>query len=244
MSRPAPARIAVDVADGRARIGRLDASQFLRPRLLGVRGRRAEVALIGACAMLLAGDDLRIDIDVGPGAHLVLVEPSGTVAYNARGGDAHWSAQVRLADGARLTWAAAPFVLAQGAHVHRHTDLDLALGARALLREVLVFGRSGEVGGALRAALRASYDGTPLLVEDLDLHGGDHGLRTAPGVLGEARVLATLAVLGLTPDEVTDRHTTTLAGPGALVRAIASEAHLAEDALAATWQRWRTAVEL
>ncbi|HEX5543321.1 MAG TPA: urease accessory protein UreD [Micromonospora sp.] len=237
MNAAAPARVVVEHTGDRARFVRLDAGEFVGPRTLEVDGARARVALVGMSATLLAGDDLRIEIDVGSGVALEIVEPSGTVAYNARGARAHWSATVRVAAGASLVWAEAPFVVADGAKVHRHTELDLEAGATALLREMLVLGRTGETGGSLRATLHATYDRRPLLVEDLDLTDPD--LRTSPGILQHHRVLATAMLLGLRSDIDPLTHQTPLAGPGALARALTDHAHLAEAKLADTWRHWR-----
>lgn len=241
MTRPRPAaRVAVDAAAGHARLTDLSQSSYLRPRLLGTLGTHARVALVGACAALLAGDDLRLDVDVGPHTHLELVEPSGTVAYDARGGHATWTAHLHVAGGGSLVWPGAPFVVAHGADVHRHTDITLDADATLLLRETLVLGRSGEDGGRLRATLTATHAGDPLLVEDLDLT--DPRLRSAPGILGNGRVLATTTLLGTRPDTPTRDHETQLAGPGALRREITTHAHLADTALTDTWTRWAAAV--
>ncbi|WP_109471557.1 urease accessory protein UreD [Ornithinimicrobium cavernae] len=239
MSRPAPAQVSVANRQGTAQVTRLATSTFVRPRVLGVRGDRVSVALVAACATLLAGDDLRLEIDVGPDSCLELIEPSGTVAYDCRGGRAHWSAVIRVAEGGRLLWPAAPFVVSHGADVHRSTQIELAPGGTVLMRETLVLGRSGEVGGSLRASLSATAGGAPLLVEDLDLT--DDRRRSAPGVLGTARVLATVALLGAAPSETAHPHETLLAGPGALRRAVTQHAHDAEAALDPTWERWRQA---
>ena len=239
MSHREPAtRIAVERVAGRTRISELTTSRFLRPRLLGGDPDRPRVALVANCASLLAEDDLRLEVHVGAGAHLELVEPSGTVAYNARGGRARWSADVRVGEGGHLVWGAAPFVVADGADVHRSTAIDLGRGAVALLRETFVLGRSGEPGGRLRSTLRADLDGHPLHVEDLALD--DPHLRDSPAVLGTARVLGTVLMLGDRPHELGDPHETHLHGPGAVRRELHEHAHLDEAALAPTWDRWRT----
>lgn len=232
-------RLAVDRDAGRTRVARLDASPFLRPRVVAGRDERVRVALVAASATLLAGDDLRIEVEVGPGAHLELVEPSGTVAYNTRGGSASWSATVHVAEGASLVWAGTPFVAASGCDVHRRTHVELAAGGRMLHHETLVLGRSAEEAGRVRSTMRATYDAVPLLVEDVDLR--DPVLRAAPGVLGGRRVLATTALLGVRPDAAVG-HETLLAGPGALARAVSDHAHEAESLLAGTWERWRPLV--
>lgn len=237
MSQPAPARIAVEQVGGRPRLRGLTASRFLRPRLLGSEDGRARVALVAACASLLAHDELRLEVEVGPGADLELIEPSGTVAYDGRGGRAHWHASVRVATGGRLVWGGAPFVVAHGADVTRHTEIALERDAMMLLRETLVLGRSGESAGALTSRLRARREDRPLLVEDLALD--EPALRASPAVLGRARVLATATLLGTRPPDTVHPHETLLAGPGAQHREISGQAHRAESALALTWARWR-----
>ncbi|WP_182359682.1 urease accessory protein UreD [Tomitella gaofuii] len=234
-----PARIGVELVDGRVRLADIAASRYLQPRPLGVDGDSVRIALVGRYAMLLAGDDLRIDITVGPGVRLEIVEPSGTVAYDARGGDARWSATARVAEGGSLVWRSSPFVVTAGADLSRETSVDLAEGATALLAETLVLGRSYETGaGPLRSRMCATQCGRPLLVEDLDLRSGP--LRSAPGVLDRARVLASVMLFGARPAAAETRHETLLAGRGALARALSVHAHEAEDALAETWSRWRT----
>ncbi|MGH3424610.1 MAG: urease accessory protein UreD [Nocardioidaceae bacterium] len=237
MSDREATRVAVDVVDGRVRLTDLVAGVYLRPRPLAHHGTLARVALVGAYATLLAGDDLRLEIAVGPGAQLELVEPSGTIAYDARGGSARWSATVDVAAGGTLVWDAAPFVVAHGADVHRCTRAVLDEGAAMLLRETLVLGRESEsTGGRLYSSLHATYRGRPLLVEDLDVRDPAH--RGSPGILGDNRVLATAAILGARPDSSSSPHETPLAGPGSLARVLAPHAHLALAALADTWQRW------
>lgn len=242
MSRPEPTRIRVERVGGRTRITDLTASRFLRPRLLGGDPERPRVALVANCASLLAGDDLRLDVHVGPGAHLELVEPSGTVVYNSQGELSRWSAQVRVEEAGQLVWGAAPFVVAGGARVHRHTGIDLAPEAVVLLRETLVLGRSGESGGRLRSVLRADVDHRPLFVEDLALD--DPTLRDSPAVLGGARVLGTVALLGTRPTELVHPRESALHGPGTIRRELHEEAHLDEVALAPTWDRWRAALAM
>ncbi|HLR96341.1 MAG TPA: urease accessory protein UreD [Jiangellaceae bacterium] len=241
MTSAASARVSVEAVDGHVRLTELSGNTYLQPRPLRVDGPTAQVALVGVYAMLLAGDDLRLDITVGPGVQLELVEPSGTVAYDAHGESARWAATVRVAEGGRLVWRAAPFVVAAGANVERHTQVELGSGARALVQETLVLGRAYEPGGGpLRACLRANYDQRPVLVEDLDLYDTAH--RGAPGILGGNRVVATTLLLGTRPEQIHAPHETMLDGPGALARALAVHAHETEGALGGTWDRWRASV--
>lgn len=232
-----PTRVRVERSGDRVRFAELGVGSYLRPRPLQIDGNRARLALIGSYATLLAGDRVRIEVEVGPGVSLELVEPSGTVAYDAQGGEASWAASFRLAEGAQLTWRAAPFVATGGANVWRSTTVELAPTARALISETLVLGRTYESGaGPMRSQLRVDHGGRPLLVEDLDLRDQAH--RERPGVLGGHRALTSVLLLGQSPREIHGRHETRLAGPGGLSRAIAPHAHEAEGAVAQTWDRW------
>ena len=182
--------------------------------------RTIRVALVATQALLLAGDHVRIEIDVRGDVTLEIIEIAGTVAYDMRGGSARWDAWVRVADGAQLTWLGEPFVVATGAEVSRSTTLTLERGTSAALRESLVFGRSGEAGGTLSVSTRATYDGRPLLIEDLDLAPI---ARAGPAVLGQGRCLDSLTRLGdRLPD---DPGTLQLAGPGSILRWIGSAMH-------------------
>lgn len=237
MAQLATARARVELIDGRARFTHLSAGGYVRPRPMTVQGPIARLALVSSYATLLAEDDLRIEIEVGAGVWLELVEPSGTVAYDSYGQKASWSARIDVAEGATLSWRGAPFVVTAGADLRRSTEVHVAAGGRALISELLMLGRTYESGGGpVRTGMRAHWAGSPVLVEDLDLRETEH--RSSPGVLGHNRAMASVILLGLRPDQVTGRHETRLAGQGAMARTLAPQAHQAEDALAATWQRW------
>lgn len=155
----------------------------LSPRVLSTGPGTARVALVATRALLLGGDRVRVEVHVGEGVELELVEVSGTVAYAGRGRSASWDVDVRVDAGGLLLWDAAPFVVADGADVERSTRVSLAdggaRGARgvALLRETLVLGRSGEEGGRLRTRTRV----------DLSAPGAT---RTSRGVGGTGESMA------------------------------------------------------
>lgn len=231
-------RIKVDLVDGRVRHTDLVKGSYLSARPLRAKGDMARVALVGAYAMLLGGDDVRIEVAVGPGVRLELVEPSGTVAYNADGDQQRWETRVQVAEGASLIWRAAPFVVTAGANVRRRLGVDLAEGGSALLHETLVLGRHYERrGGPLYATTRVSYGRRPLLIEDLDLR--DAALTGSPGIMGDHRVMASAMLLGQRPAGTETPHETMLHGPGAIARALTPQAHQAESAIAPSWNRWR-----
>lgn len=226
-------RIEVHVDEGRARCSL--GTGPLSPRLLSCDDAGARVALVATGALLLAGDAVRIDVHVGPGAWLHVVETSGTVAYDARGGSASWDVTIEVEAGGTLVWEGLPFVVAAGADVARGTTAVLAHGATLLLRETLVLGRTGEVGGDLRSRTRCSLAGRPAFVDDLRLDAS----RTAPGILGDERVLDSILCLGTRPPASapsSGRAHLDLDVPGALLRSLGRDAHV--GSLDAVWVRW------
>ena len=183
--------IAVDLVDGRHRVrtryGQLRAQRLHGPPQL------ARVALVGQTALLLGGDEVELEVSLGPGTTLELTEVAGTIAYHGRGRPARWTTRIAIAADARLIWAGEPFVVADGAEVTRTTSVDLAETATAVIRETVVLGRSREQGGRLRSRTAVRRDGRPVMIEDLVLDPAD---REAPGLLGDARVIDSLLRLG------------------------------------------------
>ncbi|CEA09525.1 Urease accessory protein UreD [Arthrobacter saudimassiliensis] len=251
-----PTRITAECRGGRARFTELDQGHYLAPR--PVRGafpaapNHVRVALIGIHMMLLGGDDVRLQVRVGPGTVLEVVEPAGMVAYDADGVASRWTLDAQLGEGAALIWEGAPFIAADGANVHRSTRISLAAGARALVREALVLGRSGEQGGDLRSITRLTGPDGDLLYEDLDLTGPR---RRAVGVLGGTKVLAGATAAGWRPGPLPVGPTSELSGTevpgggtarrfdlaadGAVLRALTDSAHRADRQLDAGWKAWK-----
>jgi urease accessory protein len=221
--------LAVTPTDGRVHV-RIStpgdpATPCLRPVLLDSGPRHARVALVPDGALLLAGDAVRVEVEVGRGIRLDLVEPAGTVAFDMRGGDASWDVRISLARDATVVWAGEPFVVASGARVRRSTVVDLQPGARLLVRETLVMGRHGERGGHLEQVWAAhGPDGVPLLVEETVLDERSD----RPGILGGHRALGTVVGLGVLvdPDLCPDGRMD-LEGEGTVWRRLAHEAHRA-----------------
>jgi urease accessory protein len=202
---------------------------LLRAQRLHGPPDRARVALVGQTALLLGGDEVELQIEMGSGAVLELSEVAGTVAYAGRGRRAKWTTNITLGRGAQLTWAGEPLVVADGARVTRRTSIDLSDDASAILRETIVLGRSGEVGGAIRSRMRVQREGSPILIEDLLLDPQD---RHGPGLLGQHRVIDSLLVLGAdTPDTGAGAVRFELAEPAStLIRYLGSD--LAQSPLA------------
>ena len=146
--------------------------------------------------LLLGGDPVGLDIEVGPGAVLELSDIAATVAYHGRGRSASWHTTIRLGRGSRFGYAGEPLILSDGSDVTRTVTVNLAEGATARLRETLVFGRAGEIGGRLDAAMLLRREGQELCRERLVL---DAHARSRPGVLAGVRVVDSVLTLGEPP---------------------------------------------
>ena len=222
-------RISVRPGETRARVELVTGA--LAPRLVDRDATSARVALAAAQMLLLDGDRVLIEIEVGVGCTLELEDVGGTVAYP---GTSSWHVRARIGEGGRLLWNSLPFVVTSEGHARRRTDLELGAGAVVLLRETLVLGRHGEIGGSIDSALTATDDRGPVLVERLEADAA----RPGPGVLGTHRVMDSVIAIGFRPpaapgDLVLER-------PGAVARFLGPNAH--SSTLDPVWAQWRSAL--
>ncbi len=237
------ARVALWPADGCCRIEL--ATGLLAPRLVRHDSAGAHVALVATTAALLGGDRLALDVEVGPGLRLDLQDVAGTVAFHGRGLGCRVDVVLRVHEGARLSWAGRPVVVAEGAELTRTTHVDVAAGGRLLMRDQLVLGRAGEAGGSVRCRTTIMYAGLPALVEDLDLRVP----RLGPGLLGGARVVDSVVAIGWRPSQpglpvgsaLPPVSVMSLEAPGALARAMLPAAH--DSRVPALLERWAHEVD-
>jgi urease accessory protein len=237
---PPTARLVVGLAGGRSVIrGSRSALPLGLRQLHGWAGAGAvHVALVQTGAMLVGGDDVRVEVDVGPGAALVLRDISATLAHPMDGAAAQQQLLVRVAPGGCAVIAEEPLVIARGARLQREVRIELAGDARAVHRDTLVLGRHGEAGGSLLARTRVERDGVPLLDDGLDT--SDAATHGSPAVLGGARVLASVAAFGL-PDGVdVPPDAFLLASGDVLLRRLAADVRSLHEV--DTWlRRWQAA---
>lgn len=196
----------------------------LRPMLLASDAAGARVSLVPDGALLLAGDAVSVNISVGAGARLELVEPAGTVAYAMNGASASWDIRIDLSPAASLVWAGEPFVVSAGARVVRTTTIRMGWDSSLAMRETLVLGRHGEQTGEVRQDVVASgQNGVPILHESLDI-----GPESSPLLLGGRRVVGSVLALGhRVPRSLAGPSAThlDLEGLGSVSRALAHHAH-------------------
>ncbi|MFD7511366.1 urease accessory protein UreD, partial [Streptomyces sp. NPDC059853] len=147
----------------------------------------AQVTTVGAMSAPLGGDRLRLTVTVLPGAALRVTSAAATVALPGRDGtEARYDTVLTVGEGGILHWLPEPVISAAGSRLRTTTRIDLAAGARLVLREQLVLGRADEPAGRLTTRLTVRRAGRPLLDQELDIGPGAPGW-DGGAVLGDHR---------------------------------------------------------
>jgi len=160
----------------------------------------AALCLVGSAAGPLAGDELRLTLDVH--GDTTLVAAGATIA---QGGASTVHTQVYVS--ASLRADPGPLIICAGARVDVTLDINLTAGATVQWHELLVLGRSGEPPGLATLRWNVTRDGQPLLRQYVDLT--DPELLAWPGLLRGARTLATTLRVGPDVDARTVVHSPT-----------------------------------
>jgi urease accessory protein len=155
---------------------------------------------------VVGGDQLRIDVQVGAGAHALITTPAATKFYRSAGARALQRQQLSVASGGTLEWLPQETILFDGARADLTTRVDLQPGARFVGMETLCFGLPARqetfTRGRCRPTLELWRAGRPIFIERGCLDG-EAPVAGAPWGLGGAPVLGTLLAApasGLTAD--------------------------------------------
>jgi urease accessory protein len=208
-----------------------------RARLLRGGGAFARAVLVQSRAGLLAGDDVCLQVSVGPGASLELSELGACLVHDVRGlssARVRVRTSVQVGAGGRLIWLSAPVILCDGALLDRSVSVECAVGGVLVLGESVVLGRAGERGDS-QCLLRLSvaHGGKPLLDETLDTSRGS--VVRSPVVAGGAKVLAGCLLAGARCDPAAISSCGIAAmmqlhGPGSVWRGVGEAVELAREA--------------
>ncbi|MFF0754017.1 urease accessory protein UreD [Streptomyces sp. NPDC004267] len=230
MSLAATARI-VAAADGSLPV--LQGEGPLALRRTRAPGPYTRVTVVGAMSAPLGGDRLRLEAEVREGARLLVDSAAATVALPGRSGaPAAYDIALTVGAGAELRWLPEQLVSAAGSALRMRTMVELAGGARLVLREEQVLGRHAEGPGTLLSRLTVRHAGRLLLDQELGYGPGAPAAWDGPAVLDGRRATGQLLVVD---PAFTDKPAETrlfgehgvlapLAGPAALVTAVAPDA--------------------
>ncbi|RJQ87055.1 urease accessory protein UreD [Amycolatopsis panacis] len=153
-------------------------------------GAEAVVHLVNSATAPLGGDELHLEVHVGPGASLRLSGVAATLALpGPRGEPSLSTVDIEVAEGGALEYLPEPVVVTARANHTAILRAELAENSRFHTREVLVLGRAGERPGRLRSVVQVRRGGVPALRQTQTV--GEPGLDGALSVLAGHRVLVT-----------------------------------------------------
>jgi urease accessory protein len=202
-------------------------------RTRGSDGGEARVLIVGAMSGPLGGDEFAVRAQAESGARLRVGSAAATLALPGQAkGAARYDVRLRVEDGAELAWLPEQLISARGSDLYVTTSAELGAGARLVLREEQVLGRAGEEPGRLTSRLAVCVEGRTLLDQELSCGPGAPGGWDGPAVLGGHRAVGQLVVVRpeFAKEPVAARvigenaAVVPLAGPAALVSAVASDA--------------------
>ncbi|MFC9612938.1 urease accessory protein UreD [Streptomyces sp. NPDC056721] len=211
----------------------LDAEGALALRRIRSTGPDARVMLVGAMSGPLGGDHMSVEAHATAGARLRIGSVAATIALPGQAkGEARYDVRLTVDDGAELHWLPEQLISACASDLRVTTRAELAPGARLVLREEQVLGRTAEEPGRLTSRLTVHRAGRPLLDQELACGPGAPGGWDGPAVLGGHRALGQLVVVKTEfekdrpPPALLGENAalTPLAGPAVLVTALASDA--------------------
>lgn len=179
--------------DGRTRVVELTASAPFAAKIVG-----DTVHLIGAAAAPLDGDRIVFDLDLAAGTCLTVRSVAATMAWPGREGAPPSTMEIRarVGDHAVLRWLPEPIVPVRGCRHELRTSVELARTARLVWREEFVLGRAGEPPGTLDAHTRVERAGQAVLHQHLSIDGTPAAKHRAASLLGDARAVGSLLVVG------------------------------------------------
>ena len=175
----------------------IDLAEAGPSRLRFPRGRGAlEAVLVNTAGGVACGDHFAIDLDLAPGADLVLTTTAAEKIYRSDGPVSRIENRVCLGEGARLAWLPQETILFDRVRVRRRFEADLAPGAALVAAEIVAFGRAarGEriADGLFADTWRVRRAGRLVYADTFALEGPISELLERPAIGGGARSCATL----------------------------------------------------
>ncbi len=215
--------------------------------------------LVHPPAGMAGGDSVRMEVELGAGAHALLTTPGATRFYRSLGAGATQTLHARLATGARLEWLPLENLAYEDCIAESRAVFELAPGAELLAWDMLALGRPAAGDVFARGSYTQHLEIPGVWLERGRIDGADRVLREAPGGLDGQGALGTLLLAAGRPLEAARREALletarTLAAqwpeglragvtspqPGVLVlRAMAQRIEPVAQLLRGAWAAWR-----
>lgn len=199
------------------------------------------LCLVGTAAGPLAGDELRLTLDVADGARAELVAAGASIA---QGGASRMATSVRLGAGACLDADPGPLIVSADARVDIELTIDVEPTSTLVWRELVVLGRTGEPPGRATVRWDVTRGGSPVLRQHVDL--ADPERAAWPGTTAGCRVLVSELRIGPDMDARTVVHSPTAAiqrlADGATLTTVLAASAAAAEAVLPRWEAGQQAV--
>ncbi len=171
-------RVALSVGadDGKSRRRRVYEDGSLRVRFPNAVSRSAlDAVIVNTAGGMTGGDRFDIDVDLAANARLTVTSAAAEKIYRSLGARSDIAIRLTVGNGAALAWLPQETILFDQIRLRRTIDVQLAPGAKMLLAEGIVFGRSamGETvrQGHLLDRWRVRVGDTLVFAESLSLDG-------------------------------------------------------------------------
>lgn len=158
-----------------------------------------EIVFLNTSGGLASGDRLSFGLTLQGGARALATTQTAERAYRAKGDAARAEVRLEVGAGGWLDWLPQETILFDGARLERDTTIDLAPGAGCLLLETIVLGRLAMGERIARLHLRdrriVRRAGRVFHHDALALDDAVLPRLAGPALLGDARAMATLAII-------------------------------------------------
>jgi urease accessory protein len=194
-------RVALEVAmrAGVTRRLRVSEEGSLRVRCPGSPAQELEAVIVNTAGGIAGGDRFTLDVNVGPGAQLVVTTAAAEKIYRTLEPAATIDVRLAVGAGAALAWLPQETILFDRSRLKRTIEIDLTEDARLILAETMVFGRAGMGETVVESALfdrwRVRRGGRLIHAEALRLDGAVADKLAQPAIAKGCVALATVLLV-------------------------------------------------
>lgn len=194
-------RVEAQALDGRTVRGRIEEEGFARVRFprSGRRGRALEAVMINTGGGLAGGDASQSCLVAGRDAQLVVTTQAAEKIYRSDGATSRIDVELVAEANASLHWLPQATIVFDGARVERSIAAEVAPGARLLLVEPVILGRTARGErlsyGSLRDRWRIRRGGRLIYADGLQLDGDIAATLDRRATAGGCAAFATLLLV-------------------------------------------------
>ncbi|MFD1987005.1 urease accessory protein UreD [Mesorhizobium newzealandense] len=212
------ARLSCAVGEGRTRLRRLYQDGAAKIRMPTVSADPLEAVLINTAGGMTGGDRLGWEVDVGAAASASITTQACEKIYKAASDRAEVRVNLSVGENGRIAWLPQETIVFDRAAFARTLDVELAVGAEALVLEATVFGRlaMGEraTQGHFHDRWRVRRDGELIHAEDFRIGPDIAATLDRPAVAGGAIAMATLLLVSPRAEALLDPVLAIVGGQG------------------------------